>query len=241
MKIDITFPVYNEETRLPIGLTNLLNFLEKEGIEDYGILIADNGSVDKTEEKALEFTKRNDKIKYIKVGKKGVGLALKTSWGQSEADIVGYMDVDLATDLKHLHDVIKLFKEPDVAIVNGSRNMKNSEVLNRTTLRTITSRGFNYILRAVFFTKISDGMCGFKFIRREIYNKIREIGLRNDGWFFSTELLILAEHFGFKVVDIPILWKDDQDSKVKLFDTISYYLKEIFILRLRLLLGLKAR
>ena len=166
--------------------------------------------------------------------KRGVGLALKQSWASSDADLIGYMDVDLATDLNHILEVYQIFQSEEVDIVNGSRLLPDSQVKNRSVIRGITSHGFNFLLKTFLNVNISDGMCGFKFLKKTSYDKIFQSGLENNDWFFCTELLVKAEWMGMKICEIPVRWEDDKDSRVKLFKTIIKYSKEIKRLKLQM-------
>jgi len=231
LNIEITIPVLNEEKRLEKGVTNIIKFLEKSIIRRYKIVVADNGSVDGTEDAARMLEKKYHRVRFIKVGKKGVGLALKKSWNNSNADIVGYIDVDLATGISHLIDAYNVMLRNDVDVVNGSRILPGSQVINRSILREITSRGFNCVLRTVLNAKFTDGMCGFKFIKRAAYNRLSTVGLDNDGWFFCSEMLIKAEWFGLNIYEIPIRWKDDGNSRVNISELIYKYSKGIMKLR----------
>ena len=237
LSYDITIPVLNEENRLYYGINTLIDYLKSIYMENYTITISDNGSTDKTRLIAEGLIAKNKKIKYISVGKRGVGLALKTAWSQSNADIVGYMDVDLATDISCLQKVFNLLETTSSDIVNGSRNLSASSVKNRSFLRTITSRGYNKILKFILNVHFSDGMCGFKFLRNSAYKKLMALKPRNDGWFFCTEILYMAEKNGFCIQEIPVKWTDDRDSRVQLVKTIFYYLSEIVKLRFRKLNG----
>lgn len=233
LSYDITIPVLNEENRLYYGINALADYLKSICMENYTITISDNGSTDKTRFIAEELIVKNKKVRYISVGKRGVGLALKTAWNQSNADIIGYMDVDLAADINCLKKVFNLFEATSSDVVNGSRNLSDSSVKNRSFLRTITSHGYNKILKFILGVHFSDGMCGFKFLRNSVYKKLMELKLRNDGWFFCTEILYMAEKNGFYIQEIPVKWTDDRDSRVQLVKTIIYYLSEIFKLRFR--------
>ncbi|MHB9308550.1 glycosyltransferase, partial [Fusobacterium polymorphum] len=125
-------------------------------------------------------------LRYVKLPEKGVGLALRTSWIESKADYVGYMDLDIATDLKALITVVDEL-EKGTKIINGSRLLKESEVINRTLLREVTSRGFNFLLKLILKIKFTDGMCGFKFFDRKVAQELINTGIDTKGWFFSTE------------------------------------------------------
>lgn len=231
--IDITIPVLNEELRLEKGITETIQFLDKQYVKDYIITIADNGSTDRTEEISNNLINLYpSKIKYIKVSKKGVGLALRTSWPKSDKDIVGYMDVDLATDLKHLIEVLDMFNQNEkVDIVNGSRLLSGSIVEGRKLIREITSRGFNFILKSLLRVNFSDGMCGFKFFRREVAKELIDTGIKTDGWFFCTEILTIANWNNYNIKEIAVNWNDDPNSKVKVISLTLNYLKEILRLR----------
>ena len=234
LKIEITIPVLNEEFRLEQGVTKAVGFLENSKIDNYSIALADNGSTDNTEKVARVLTERFPSVRAIKVHKRGVGLALKQSWASSDADLIGYMDVDLATDLNHILEVYQIFQSQEVDIVNGSRLLPDSQVKNRSVIRGITSHGFNFLLKTLLNVNISDGMCGFKFLKKTSYDKISQSGLENNDWFFCAELLVKAEWMGMKICEIPIKWEDDKDSRVELFKTIINYSKEIKRLKLQM-------
>lgn len=169
---------------------------------------------------------------FLKVPRKGVGLALRTSWMQSNADVVGYMDLDLATDLFHLKQVYQLLVvNKSCDIVNGSRLLKESVVKNRTNLREVTSRSFNLIVKNYLGVSITDGMCGFKFFNRKTAQDLIQTGINLDGWFFSTEILVKGDWIGKKITEIPVKWTDDPNSKVDVKRLSKQYFKEILRLK----------
>lgn len=231
LQYEITIPVYNEEDGLEHGVLTLHNYLSRYCPADWSIAIADNGSSDRTAEVGDQLAKKMAAVRMVKVGQKGVGLALKNSWGSSSADVVGYVDLDMAVHLQHLNEVFQAF-DNNAKIVSGSRNIKNSKVVGRTLIRTITSKVFNAILKFILNVHFTDGMCGFKFIKRDVFTWLLENGLSNDGWFFCTEMLVRAEWAGYNVIDIPVQWTDDGNSKVKIASLTRYYLQEIFKLRI---------
>ena len=233
LSYDIVIPVLNEEKRLRRGVETISSFLAGNGFNNCRIVIADNGSSDGTAKVAAELCIEYPNIAYLSVGQRGVGLALKAAWGQSTADVIGYMDVDIATDLEHFKEVVVIFEKSGADIINGSRNLPGSHVSNRKMIREITSRCFNILLRRILNIHITDGMCGFKFTRRDVYQNIAEYGIENGGWFFCTEFLCLAEKLGFSIIEIPVLWHDDQNSRVRIVRLSAYYLREIVQLRFR--------
>ena len=145
MLFEITIPVLNEEKTLEKNVLRTKNYFANNINNDFRVVVMDNGSTDRTEDIGKKLKSWYKKIDYFKLNKKGLGLALRTSWLRSKADIVGYMDLDLATDLKHLKEVYQLMSDERNLIINGSRLLDNSEVKNRTLLREIISRGFNFL------------------------------------------------------------------------------------------------
>ena len=233
MKIEIVIPILNEEATLERQIRLLKRHIEINNHFGHQILItiADNGSTDSSPTISKGLLARFDDLKYIRIGKRGVGLALKKAWTESTADIVGFMDLDFSTDLKHLEEVWSKFENDEIGLICGSRNRRESTVINRSLRRTITSRVLNLILKRVFRTKFTDGMCGFKFLRRTHLNEILSCGVGFDGWFFSTEILIVAERQGIEIFDLPITWQDDRDSKVKILQLSGEYIKNILQLK----------
>lgn len=231
MRFEVTFPVLNEERRLEHGARKTMAFLDRHGLTAWSVAVADNGSSDRTAAVAAALVQEFPRLRYLSVGRRGVGLALKASWGSATADVVGYMDVDLATNLDHLLEVQRALEDVRIDVVNGSRLLPGSRVVNRTWLRTLTSHGFNTILQHLLRVRFSDGMCGFKFIRRQRYLELRQRGLEGDGWFFCTELLVKSEWSRYGMVELPVAWTDDQDSRVRLVHTITAYMKEILRLK----------
>lgn len=234
--IEITIPILNEEATLSAQVRKVHAYLQ-DTLTDIGkitIILADNGSTDSTPEIARKLSTELSSVKYLRLEKRGVGLALKSAWGGSTADIVGYMDLDLATDLSHLRPALKCLISKEAHIVTGSRLAKGAKVIGRTPLRNLTSVCFNHIVKLIFRTSFSDGMCGFKFLRREILPELMSCGAQSDGWFFATEVLVTGEHLNYKIFDLPVTWTDDPNSKVKIIKLSLEYLKAMMALRERL-------
>lgn len=232
ISIEITIPVLNEEESLKSQVKKILVYLAENKIKHGTIVIADNGSTDRTPEIGRDIALTYENVKYLRVDKKGVGLALRTSWEQSQADIVGYMDLDLATDINHLQEVCDLFEKHNALIVNGSRWLEKSIVVNRSVLRGVTSYCFNFLVRTCFSNGISDGMCGFKFFKREVAQELINTGIDTDGWIFSTEILIKALWLNLTITEIAVKWTDDPNSKVKIVRLSYDYLKHLLSLRM---------
>lgn len=234
MSFDITIPVLNEEATLDKQVRTLLQFLWDSfpNTAPWQVVIADNGSTDNTPHIAAALADEFPEVRWLKVPRKGVGLALKTSWTQSQADIVGYMDLDLATSLRHFPQAINALATEGYDLVYGTRLHPQAKVIGRSLKREITSRAFNTILKLYLGTHFSDGMCGFKWLKRAHVPMLINGGAISDGWFFSTELLAVAEWKGLKMCELPVVWIDDtSSSRVDIIRLAKQYLKAMSVLK----------
>ncbi len=214
--VEIVIPVYNEEHAIGPCVDTLRSFLEEHFHHDWQIIVANNGSTDRTVEIASCLADADLRVRLLNLSRKGRGLALRTAWSQSTADIVSYMDVDLSTNLRYYPLLVEgLCCGYDVAV--GSRLMQASMVARRLK-REILSRGFNLLIRFLFWTRFTDAQCGFKAIRGEVARLLLP-HVVNNGWFFDAELLILAEKNGFRIFEAPVEWMEDLDSRVNLWGT----------------------
>ncbi len=235
MTFDITIPVLNEEKTLVQQISLLHHFLllHFPDREQWKIVIADNGSTDNTWNLAENLCQDFPEVQAIKVPRKGVGLALKTSWTQSMADIVGYMDLDMATDLNHFLQAYSAIALQQFDLVYATRLHPQSIVIGRSVKREITSRVFNFILKTYLGTRFSDGMCGFKWLKRTHVETLIDGGAQSDGWFFSTELLAIAEWKKLRIFELPVKWTDDPDSRVNIPNLARQYLAAMAELKKR--------
>ncbi|MFZ4635625.1 MAG: glycosyltransferase [Saprospiraceae bacterium] len=233
MTFDVTIPVLNEEETLDKQVRILHHFLMQHYPTpgQWRIVIADNGSTDNTAHIALALGDDLPEVQLVRVPEKGVGLALKTSWTQSKADMVGYMDLDLATDLTHFIQSYNALDTEGFDLVYASRLHRKSRVIGRSLKREITSRAFNTILQMYLGTRFSDGMCGFKWLKRQHVKTLMDGGAVSNGWFFSTELLAVAEWNGLNVCELPVKWTDDPNSKVNIPKLARQYLDAMAVLR----------
>jgi len=231
-KILLVVPVYNEEKIVEDSIKKLYDYMTFNIKEDWSVVIADNASTDQTKDISKKLSQKYKKIKYIHLGYKGRGNALKYVWGHFNADVYAYCDVDLSTDINCLTVLFnEILKGHD--IVSGSRYLKDSKT-KRTFKRMVLSKGYNHLIKIFFKTKLTDFQCGFKAIDKKIAHEVLPI-TENKEWFFDTELLLLSEQSKkYKIKEIPVKWKEGKDSKVKIFNTIYSYIDQILKLRLRL-------
>ena len=226
--VDIVIPVFNEEKALPRSIMILADFLKANLRNPWQIVIADNASTDKTQSVSEMLCEKYSGINYLHIPQKGRGRALKAAWLDSTADIVSYMDVDLATDLTYFPQLLESLQEGyHVAI--GSRLSKGSKV-NRPIKREVISRGYNLLIKSMFFTPFQDAQCGFKALTRKTAQAIVP-HIRNNNWFFDTELLIIAAKRGYRIKQLPVKWDDDPTSTVNIPRTVTEDVKGLLRLR----------
>ena len=217
--LDTVLPVLNEEVDLPINARVLHDFMaERLGDYEWRVVVADNGSTDSTLDVAKELSQEFPRIQCISLEHRGRGRALRHAWTESKADIVGYMDVDLSTDLGALPELVKAIHEEGYDIAIASRLRKGAVVIDRPLKREIISRGYSLLFRSMFFTSFHDAQCGFKAVSRRVAQEVVPL-VQDLGWFFDSELLILSDKSGYRIKEIPVRWTDDPDSRVKIVGT----------------------
>ena len=211
----VALPVYNEKKDLPKNFPRIHAFLTKHLAHiDWHIVIAEQASSDNTLAIAKRLATEYPHVSWLHRDQKGRGGALNQAWRENNADFLSYMDIDLATRLEHFPQLIAALEQgDDIAI--GSRLNTNSVVENRSFIRESSSRAFNLFLRLLFGVRFQDAQCGFKALRRETFLALMP-SIKSDGWIFDTELLIMAEKAGFRINVIPVHWRDDPDTTVRI-------------------------
>jgi putative flippase GtrA len=210
--VDVVVPVYNEEHVLAPSIERLHAYLAAGFPFSWRITIVDNASTDGTWLSATRLARELPNVEARHLDRKGRGLALRSAWTASDATVVAYMDVDLSTDLDAFLPLIAPLVSGHSDIAIGSRLSPGSTVA-RAPKREFISRTYNLILRTVLATRVRDAQCGFKAVRADVVRRLLP-AIKDDGWFFDTELLLLAEHNGLRIQEIPVDWIDDADSRV---------------------------
>jgi putative flippase GtrA len=215
--LDVVVPVYNEEIDLEPCVRRLHGYLTAEFPYRFRITIADNASTDSTADVARRLTEMFPEVSSVHLNQKGRGRALNYVWTHSDAAVLAYMDVDLSTDLGALLPLVAplISGHSDLAI--GSRLARGSRVV-RGAKREFISRSYNLILRSTLAARFSDAQCGFKAIRADVAARLLPM-VEDTGWFFDTEMLVLAERAGLRIHEVPVDWVDDPDSRVDIVAT----------------------
>jgi putative flippase GtrA len=216
-QVEIVVPVHNEEAALALSVRRLHRFLTAEFPFSWRIVIADNASTDATPTMARELAAALPGVRAVRLDRKGRGRALRAAWAASDAGVVCYMDVDLSTDLRALLPLVAplLSGHSDVAI--GTRLARGARVV-RGPKRELVSRSYNRLLRMTLRARFSDAQCGFKAVRADLLPTLLP-AVKDDSWFFDTELLVRAQRRGLRIHEVPVDWIDDPDSRVRIVRT----------------------
>jgi glycosyltransferase involved in cell wall biosynthesis len=232
-QVEIVVPVKNEEHDLAPSVARLVGHLRTAFPFTARVTIADNGSTDGTWLVADKLERLFPEVRAVHLSLPGRGRALHQVWSSSDAEVVAYMDVDLSTDLNALLPLVAplLSGHSDVAI--GTRLAHGSRVI-RGPKREVISRCYNLLLHVALGARFSDAQCGF--IRTSQARELLPL-VADRGWFFDTELLVLAERAGLRIHEVPVDWIDDPDSRVDIVDTALRDLRGMARLRLGLARG----
>ena len=226
VQISVVFPAYNEVEYLNAAVERVTEVLNDFTLS-FEIVIAEDGSTDGTAERAQELSQRFSHVRQIHVERRlGRGTALSNAFRLCNGDVFVYMDLDLATDLKHLKPLIEAITMENYDVCIGSRNLPESKV-ERELRRSIASKSYNIIVRLVLGCDLSDQQCGFKAFKREtLLGMINEV--HSHHWFWDTEILVRAARNGYKIKEIPVEWKSGRKTKINLFRDSCSMGKQVF-------------
>jgi glycosyltransferase involved in cell wall biosynthesis len=235
VRVDIVIPVFNEEHALTGCIDVLHAYLTERFPFDWTITIVDNASTDGTRALSEHITGRWTRVRALHTDQRGKGRALRLAWSTSTADIVAYMDVDLSTGLDALLPLVACLADGHSDIAIGSRLAAGARTV-RGRKRQIISRCYNILLRILHGVRFTDAQCGFKAARTSVIGPLLR-RVRDNSWFFDTELLLLAEHNALRVHEVPVDWVEDTDSRVRILHTASVNFRGMFRLRWAKLTG----
>jgi glycosyltransferase involved in cell wall biosynthesis len=227
--LDVVLPVYNEEHVLERSVRALHDFLSDNLLYEWRIVIADNGSRDRTFEIAETLAGALDNIVAQHIPEPGRGRALSRAWMDSKADVLSYMDIDLSTDLEAFPRLVSAVADRGFDLAAGTRLGPGAET-TRSLKREVLSRGFVLLTNLLFQTSLRDTQCGFKAVRGECARALLP-HIRDTGWFWDTELLLLAAKGGWRVTFVPVRWVEDKDSRVRVASTVWRDLKGLARMR----------
>jgi glycosyltransferase involved in cell wall biosynthesis len=215
--VEIVVPVFNEQDVLERSVRRLHRFLADGFPFAWRIVVADNASTDTTGAIGERLASQMPHLEYVRVERKGRGQALRRVWAASRAKVVCYMDIDLSTDLRALLPLVASLMSGHSDVAIGTRLANGAHVV-RGPKRELISRAYNRILHAALRTRFSDAQCGFKAVSARALAELLP-DVRDDGWFFDTELLVLAQRRGLRIHEVPVDWVENADSRVAIVPT----------------------
>lgn len=206
----LVLPAYNEEGRLESAVKAAMRSLSGTA---YEIIIAEDGCSDGTPAIASRLARKYARVRHLHSDAKlGRGRALCNAFAQAKGEVVGYMDADLATNPKHLKQLLEELKDNDVVV--GSRYLKGS-ASKRNNYRLALSSGFNALVQALLGSSVKDHQCGFKGFRKSVALQLCSLA-REKHWFWDTEVLVLAQRKKMRVKEIPVEWSEDTKGETKI-------------------------
>ena len=231
LTLSIVIPAYNEEKIIKMSLGKIIDYLKVKRY-DWEIVVADDGSVDKTKDLIKNLTHKNKRIKLVRLPQnKGKGGALKKGILAAKGKYIIFMDADLSVDLGNIDIFLKQLKKESPVVI-ASRRVKGAEIeVHQPWHRETMGRVFTLLTRILMKVNISDFTCGFKGFTKESAKKIFSASLINR-WAYDAEILFLADKFGYKIKQMPIIWKNRNETRVRLKRVIFETFRDLFKIRL---------
>ncbi|MHC1579597.1 MAG: dolichyl-phosphate beta-glucosyltransferase [Candidatus Alkanophagales archaeon] len=228
-EVSVVLPAYNEAERLEAAVDAVEKKLRELGVS-FEIIIAEDGSTDGTYEIARRIASSRSSVRLLHSDRRlGRGGALKRAFRLAGGETLAYLDVDLATDLEHLGELINSVRLEGYDVATGSRLLPGSDAA-RTLKRKLMSVTFNFLVRRLLRSEVRDHQCGFKAFKRSSLMEILD-EVKDEHWFWDTEVLVRAQRRGLRVKEFPVRWRESGSSKVETLKDAKNML--LCILRLR--------
>lgn len=227
--LSIVIPAHNEESRLPGSLNQVFAFLHKQPFPSE-VIVVENGSSDSTFEVAQAFTNEHANLRVVQNNIRGKGRAIQRGVQEAKGEYIFMCDADLSMPIEEISKFLPpQLQNIDIAI--GSREAPGSVRYNEPTYRHFTGRVFNTLIRWLVLPGLQDTQCGFKCIRANVARDIFPYQTLM-GWAFDVELLFIARRHGYRIVEIPIDWYFNADSKISVVrDSLRMFLDLLSIRR----------
>lgn len=238
MRVDFCIPIKNEAATIEKNILSLISYIYNNKLKlDWKIIGAVNNSSDESLVILKELKEKYpDRIDYLDCPVKGKGAAIKNCWRQSSADVIAFMDADLAVSLDSMPHLLDPIISNEADLVISSRFMKNSSV-ERSLKRGIMSAGYIYLSKLLLHHNYRDLQCGFKLIKKSSFDLIDKF-LIDDKWFFDTELVVISEIANLRIVEVPVKWTENRvgnkKSNIKVFHDSYCFLKQLIVFKARL-------
>lgn len=231
MGLSVIVPAYNEARRIRRTLPLLLDYAERLG-EPAEIVVVDDGSADGTGEVVAEVGRGHPALSLLRnPGNRGKGASVRRGVLAARHEHVLFTDADLSAPIEEAAKLRARLREGyDVAI--GSRRLARSDVqVRQPWLRGLAGRAFSRVVALVVLPGVTDSQCGFKAFRRPAALALFR-RQRLDGFGFDVEILWLARQLGYRIAEVPVVWRDDRESHVRLVRDAGGMLVDLLRVRL---------
>jgi uncharacterized protein (TIRG00374 family) len=216
VSVSVVLPAYNEADTIESTVATTIRHLEtflRPG--EFEVIVAEDGCDDRTPEIADRLAADDDRVRHLHSDERlGRGGALEAAFDSARGNTLVYFDTDLATDLRHLEELVRRVRSGEADVATGSRWLPGN-VADRPAKRGVPSRAYNGLVRTFLRSDIRDHQCGFKAISREAFAAL-EAEVEDSHWFWDTELLVRAQRAGYEVAEFPVEWTPKGDTKVDL-------------------------
>ncbi|WP_224269948.1 flippase-like domain-containing protein [Haloprofundus salinisoli] len=216
VEVSVVLPAYNEEHTIEetvrTTLETLAAFLPREAVE---VIVAEDGCDDRTPEIADQLAAEDSRVRHFHSDERlGRGGALERAFEAANGETLVYFDTDLATDMRHLEELVERVRTEGYDVATGSRWMPD-RVADRPAKRGVPSRAYNGLVRLFLRSELRDHQCGFKAMSREAFYLLKD-DIQDNHWFWDTELLVRAQREGLRVAEFSVDWEPKGDTKVDL-------------------------
>ena len=237
IKLSVIIPAYKEEKRITKTLQEIDKYLSQQSY-GYEILVIDDGSPDKTVEVVQSFIPTIKNLQVITSEENhGKGYSVRLGMMQAKGKYCLFTDADNSTSIDQVEKMWPNF-ENGFDVVIGSRDVKGaiSDPPQPWIRHVVTAESFKLLRKIVVGVwGVEDSQCGFKALKKSVVENIIPT-CKIDRFAFDPEILILAEKAGYKIKEMPVYWKNDLDSKVKLSSMIKMGI-DLFVIRCNLIRG----
>ena len=236
--LSIILPAHNEEQRLPRTEQEVNGFIEAQSYP-VEVVLVENGSRDRTLELAQQHAARMPFLKVIHEDRPGKGLAVRTGILAAKGEYRIFCDVDFSMPVTEINRFIPPAL-PDCQVAIGSREAPGAVRYNEPYYRHLSGRIFNTLVRWLALPGLQDSQCGFKCFRGDIADEIFPLQT-NNGWAFDVEVLFVASQRGYPIVEVPIPWYFNPESKVRMLRDSWRMVRDLLLIRRNNLRGMYRR
>lgn len=229
MEISVVIPAYNEAAVIAKTIESVKRFLSAN-FTSFEIIVVDDHSKDTT----VDIVRSQSGVRLIRNLKNhGKGYTVAKGVSSAKGDWILFMDADNSTDISELRKFLPQREEDTIFI--GSRGLTDSEVkVKQSSLKVFLGKSGNRLTRIFIAPDITDTQCGFKLFPKKTQFLFSKLTIAT--WGFDFELLWLARKYHFKIKEVPVVWVNDFDSKVRWY-SYPQTLWQIFKVRINDFLG----